>query len=89
MDAPTASARGTPLQRQGGGPLADAPAAPGSPGCLHFQGCRPVLCVVLGQGPMDALAFTAGALVTGGAIVRVGILLSLAHCTDLSCVFDH
>jgi hypothetical protein len=33
---------------------------------------------------MDALAFTAGALVAGG----VGILLSLAPCTDLSCVGD-
>ncbi|HKC73028.1 MAG TPA: hypothetical protein VKF37_02370, partial [Chloroflexota bacterium] len=41
-------------------------------------------CAVLGPGPMDALAFTTGALVTGG----VGILLSLAPCTDLSCVFD-
>jgi hypothetical protein len=37
---------------------------------------------------MDALAFTAGALVTGGVIVGVGILLSLAPCTDLSCVVD-
>jgi hypothetical protein len=37
---------------------------------------------------MDALAFTAGALVTGGAIVGIGILLSLAPCTDLSCVVD-
>jgi hypothetical protein len=35
---------------------------------------------------MDALAFTVGALVTGGVIV--GILLSLAPCTDLSCVGD-
>jgi hypothetical protein len=33
---------------------------------------------------MDALAFTSGALVTGGVIVGVGILLSLAPCTDLS-----
>ena len=45
-------------------------------------------CAVLGQGPMDALAFTAGTLVTGGVIIGVGILLSLAPCTDLSCVFD-
>jgi hypothetical protein len=37
---------------------------------------------------MDALASTAGALVTGGVIIGVGILPSLAPCTDLSCVFD-
>jgi hypothetical protein len=39
---------------------------------------------------VDALAFTAtaGALVTGGVIVGVGILLSLAPCTDLSYVCD-
>jgi hypothetical protein len=37
---------------------------------------------------MDALAFTAGALVTGGVIGGGGILLSLAPCMDLSCIFD-
>jgi hypothetical protein len=37
---------------------------------------------------MDAVALTAISLVTGGVIVGVGILLSLAPCTDLSCMFD-
>ena len=37
-----------------------------------------VLYMVLVQGPMDVLAFTAGALVTGGVIIGVGMRLCLA-----------